>query len=107
MLTTKRKKLRCGGGFVARKTTPRLRASAVTSVSVLSAILLMTACADRSGCSHDAPIGTTLLTSPGDTLFKATAPDTFIAKFTTGRGDFFVQVVREWAPLGADRFYNL
>ena len=25
----------------------------------------------------------------------------------TSRGDFFVQVVREWAPRGADRFYNL
>jgi len=35
------------------------------------------------------------------------APVTFKAKFTTTRGDFVVEVTRAWAPLGADRFYNL
>jgi peptidyl-prolyl cis-trans isomerase A (cyclophilin A) len=35
------------------------------------------------------------------------APATFKAKFTTTKGDFVVQVTRAWAPLGADRFYNL
>jgi peptidyl-prolyl cis-trans isomerase A (cyclophilin A) len=35
------------------------------------------------------------------------APATFKAKFTTGRGDFVVEVHRDWAPNGADRFYNL
>ena len=28
-------------------------------------------------------------------------------KFTTTKGDFVVQVNRAWAPIGADRFYNL
>ncbi len=36
-----------------------------------------------------------------------TAPDTFKAKFETTAGDFTVQVHRDWAPNGADRFYNL
>ena len=66
-----------------------------------------TACADRTGCSNDAPIGQTLLTSPGDSAFQAIAPDTFIARFQTSRGDFFIQVPRDWSPRGADRFYNL
>jgi peptidyl-prolyl cis-trans isomerase A (cyclophilin A) len=35
------------------------------------------------------------------------APEVFKAKFTTTKGDFVVQVTRAWAPLGADRFYNL
>jgi peptidyl-prolyl cis-trans isomerase A (cyclophilin A) len=35
------------------------------------------------------------------------APDTFKAKFTTTKGDFVVEVTRAWAPIGADRFYNL
>src|SRR5579859_8080646 len=35
------------------------------------------------------------------------APETFDAKFTTTKGDFVVHVTRAWAPLGADRFYNL
>src|SRR5467141_2818795 len=40
-------------------------------------------------------------------LLKDKAPDTFQVKFTTTRGDFIVTVHRAWAPIGADRFYNL
>lgn len=35
------------------------------------------------------------------------APDAFKARFTTTKGEFVLQVRREWSPLGADRFYNL
>ncbi len=38
---------------------------------------------------------------------RAKAPDVFKARFTTTKGDFVVEVHREWAPNGADRFYNL
>jgi peptidyl-prolyl cis-trans isomerase A (cyclophilin A) len=37
----------------------------------------------------------------------AQAPAQFQAKFTTTKGDFVVEVHRDWAPNGADRFYNL
>lgn len=37
----------------------------------------------------------------------AKAPDVYEVKFTTTKGEFVVQVTRAWAPLGADRFYNL
>jgi peptidyl-prolyl cis-trans isomerase A (cyclophilin A) len=37
----------------------------------------------------------------------ATAPATFQVKFSTTHGDFVVEVHRDWAPRGADRFYNL
>lgn len=40
-------------------------------------------------------------------MLKDKAPDTFQVKFTTTRGDFTVTVHRSWAPIGADRFYNL
>jgi peptidyl-prolyl cis-trans isomerase A (cyclophilin A) len=40
-------------------------------------------------------------------LLKDKAPETFQVKFTTTRGDFTVTVNRAWAPIGADRFYNL
>jgi cyclophilin family peptidyl-prolyl cis-trans isomerase len=40
-------------------------------------------------------------------LLKDKAPETFQVKFTTTRGDFVITVTRAWAPLGADRFYNL
>jgi peptidyl-prolyl cis-trans isomerase A (cyclophilin A) len=37
----------------------------------------------------------------------AKAPAVFRVKFTTTKGPFVVTVHRKWAPLGADRFYNL
>jgi len=40
-------------------------------------------------------------------LLKAKAPDVYEVTFTTTKGNFVVQVTRAWAPLGADRFYNL
>jgi peptidyl-prolyl cis-trans isomerase A (cyclophilin A) len=36
-----------------------------------------------------------------------TAPATFRANFDTSKGPFVIEVHRDWAPLGADRFYNL
>jgi peptidyl-prolyl cis-trans isomerase A (cyclophilin A) len=39
--------------------------------------------------------------------YKAKAPDVFKAKITTSKGDVIIQVNRGWAPMGADRFYNL
>ena len=38
---------------------------------------------------------------------KETAPATFKARFDTSAGAFVVEVRRDWAPNGADRFYNL
>ena len=37
----------------------------------------------------------------------AKAPDVYEVKLTTTKGDIVVQVTRSWAPIGADRFYNL
>src|SRR6267154_5330584 len=56
------------------------------------------AAAPRSGYDH------ALLRAA---LLKDKAPETFQVKFTTTRGDFVVSVNRAWAPIGADRFYNL
>ncbi len=38
---------------------------------------------------------------------KEQAPATFRASFDTSAGPFVVEVTRAWAPIGADRFYNL
>lgn len=40
-------------------------------------------------------------------LLKETAPGTYQVQFDTTRGEFTVTVHRDWAPAGADRFYNL
>jgi peptidyl-prolyl cis-trans isomerase A (cyclophilin A) len=38
---------------------------------------------------------------------KETAPATYDVRFDTSAGTFVVKVTRDWAPHGADRFYNL
>jgi peptidyl-prolyl cis-trans isomerase A (cyclophilin A) len=38
---------------------------------------------------------------------SAKAPAVYQAKFDTSKGPFVIEVHREWAPQGADRFYNL
>lgn len=38
---------------------------------------------------------------------KEQAPATYKAEFDTSRGKFVIEVHRDWAPNGADRFYNM
>ncbi len=45
------------------------------------------------------------LRTPSQLIEKA--PETFKAKFDTSKGVIVIEVHRDWAPLGADRFYNL
>jgi len=52
-----------------------------------------------------APRSSVSLTNPNS--FKLQAPSVFDAKFVTTKGDFVVEVTRDWSPRGADRFYNL
>jgi len=51
-----------------------------------------------------APAASSLL---NPSSLKARAPEMFQAKLTTTKGDIVIEVTRAWAPLGADRFYNL
>jgi peptidyl-prolyl cis-trans isomerase A (cyclophilin A) len=39
--------------------------------------------------------------------FTQQSPAVFHARFETTKGTFVIEVHRDWAPLGADRFYNL
>jgi len=52
-----------------------------------------------------APAGRRSLLNPASLNEKAS--EVYKVKFTTTKGDFVIQVTRAWAPLGADRFYNL
>lgn len=45
------------------------------------------------------------LLNPSSANLKA--PATYKVKFKTTKGDFTIEASRDWAPLGADRFYNL
>jgi len=47
------------------------------------------------------------LLEPGSPLMNQVAPSVFKVKFQTSKGDFVMTVHRDWAPKGADRFFNL
>jgi peptidyl-prolyl cis-trans isomerase A (cyclophilin A) len=44
---------------------------------------------------------------PSATPSKVGAPEVFKVKMDTSKGPVIIEVHREWAPIGADRFYNL
>ena len=59
----------------------------------------------KSGAAHSSASPRPSLLKPA--TLKAQAPPVYKVKFSTTTGDFVVEVHRDWAPLGADRFYNL
>ena len=73
------------------------------ATALLGAVLVVTA------FGGDAPAQTAAqsskLTDPSQ--LTETAPDLFRARFETSKGPFVIEVHRGWAPIGADRFYNL
>jgi peptidyl-prolyl cis-trans isomerase A (cyclophilin A) len=82
----------------------------LTSIVLCSALLAQTpasksaatkGAASRAGTAAARPS----LMSPAS--LHAKAPDLFKAQFMTTKGDFIVEVHRDSAPMGADRFYNL
>ncbi len=100
---------------------PRRAAPLVASPSRLTPGFILGMLAVLSGCgggdgSAEGDAGDTEESASGDGVnavlyypdrLVETAPETFQARFETTRGEFLVEVNREWAPNGADRFYNL
>src|SRR5579883_3259060 len=82
------------------------------TILISGAALLAQAPTTKTGAApKTAATKTGAATGTGSLLNPATlnrrAPDEFKVKFVTTAGDFTVDVHRDWAPLGADRFYNL
>jgi peptidyl-prolyl cis-trans isomerase A (cyclophilin A) len=69
------------------------------------AVTLIALSATAAVGAQTAPAAATKLRNPAALTEKA--PATYKAKFDTSAGAFVIQVHRDWAPLGADRFYNL
>ena len=76
----------------------KLVLSTVVTVAVLT---LVTASLFAAGQAA----GAASLKNPAS--LKETAPATYKANFDTSAGAIVIEVHRDWAPLGADRFYNL
>jgi homoserine O-acetyltransferase len=47
------------------------------------------------------------LLEPRHPMWQERAPDTAHLRFETTKGDFVLQLIREWGPVGADRVWNL
>jgi peptidyl-prolyl cis-trans isomerase A (cyclophilin A) len=50
---------------------------------------------------------TTATSANGGAAEDKTAPEIFQVKFQTSKGEFIIEAHREWAPRGADRFFDL
>ncbi len=60
-----------------------------------------------TGCSSSEKAVTGGGGSADPSKWNKESPASYNARFETTVGSFTVQVQREWAPIGADRFYNL
>jgi peptidyl-prolyl cis-trans isomerase A (cyclophilin A) len=91
------------------------------TITLLCAAIFLAACSNtgRSPAEPAAPAPPTVeaavsslpsarsaaLLSPEQATERA--PEIYKARFSTTKGDFLLEVRRDWAPQGADRFYNL
>jgi len=80
-------------GFAARVVLPQLREAAGTDPTLKESVRKV------EEARHPALYVPALATD--------TAPQRYLVRFETTQGDFEVEVHRNWAPLAADRFYNL
>jgi peptidyl-prolyl cis-trans isomerase A (cyclophilin A) len=73
----------------------------LSTVVTVAALTLATASLFAAGQAA----GAASLKNPAS--LKETAPATYKANFDTSAGAIVIEVHRDWAPLAADRFYNL
>ena len=73
--------------------------------SLMSAVVAAVVIAAAATVSTEQAKPSAALSNPA--ALKETAPATFTANFDTSAGPFVITVHRDWAPNGADRFYNL
>jgi cyclophilin family peptidyl-prolyl cis-trans isomerase len=68
---------------------------------------MIAAGACNGGRSGTPSPGRNRLLDPVSAFWRESAPGAYRARVETSRGPFVMEVHREWAPIGADRFYNL
>lgn len=64
----------------------------------------LAACTGLFAACHHAPAA---VQAGGAAALDLPAPDSFVVRFATTRGDIDLKVHRDWAPRGADRIYGL
>ncbi len=76
----------------------------------LSALFLLSAGCKKSAEGAPAVAAKSLAVKPSldkPQTLNERASDVYRARFATSKGDFVIEVHRDWAPVGADRFFNL
>jgi peptidyl-prolyl cis-trans isomerase A (cyclophilin A) len=77
-----------------------------------ASILIAVTAAVAQTPAAKAPVKTAPKTAAAPNLLdpstlRARAPEMFRVRFNTTKGDVILEITRDWAPNGADRFYNL
>ncbi|HEX3868783.1 MAG TPA: peptidylprolyl isomerase [Gemmatimonadaceae bacterium] len=80
--------------------------SAAANVALML-VLTQSACSRTASVTPSPAEQRALLLSPANTFWQTHAPAVWFARVETTKGSFVVEIDRDWAPLGADRFYNL
>jgi peptidyl-prolyl cis-trans isomerase A (cyclophilin A) len=71
---------------------------------------ILAVCAAALAQTKDAPKAATKAAGPNllnPATLNAKAPAVFLVRLNTTKGPIVIRVTRAWAPIGADRFYNL
>jgi peptidyl-prolyl cis-trans isomerase A (cyclophilin A) len=77
----------------------------IRSISIMASGIMLVASFVAAGQAGKVDFSKAKLRTPAQ--LNETAPATYKAAFDTSAGAFVVEVHREWAPKGADRFFNL
>lgn len=67
--------------------------------TIAASLLLLGGCGDKKQSQSTEQLNSTVL--PEKT------PETYAVKLVTTKGEIIIDITRSWAPLGADRFYQL
>jgi peptidyl-prolyl cis-trans isomerase A (cyclophilin A) len=84
----------------------RMRSTFLWILSLSAPLLFACAC-KKSAESAQPPAAAVQPSLDKPQTLKERASDVYRARFATSKGAFVIEVHRDWAPQGADRFYNL
>ncbi len=84
----------------------------VCVLTIMSSMIGLNGCSAEEGeaTPEKAPAAAAAespLFDPKSSAMNQTAPEEFLVKLETSKGDITIKVNREWSPRGADRFHNL
>ena len=83
-----------------------MRLTIIGLLSVVLSVASVSAC-KKSPAPREIPVPAQKASLDKPESLTDKAPDVYRARFATSKGDFVIEVHRDWAPQGADRFFTL